>query len=209
MPRLLPLPLLALVACGGAAPIAQAPILVPSVYGTRPATPSPPPLPAPLGPDQIRDPRDGHVYGTVVLGSTRWLAENMAYALPGSLCYGDDEHNCARYGRLYSWDAAMLACPPGWHLPSEQEWELPERQAGGLEPLLEGGASGFRIRKGGKHGRDGDEDLGAHFYFWSATEFDEDTTRARLRWNLMNDAMQIATDAKTEAYSVRCLTTVP
>jgi uncharacterized protein (TIGR02145 family) len=35
---------------------------------------------------------------------------------------GEDESNCAKYGRLYNWDMAKRACPKGWHLPSEKEW---------------------------------------------------------------------------------------
>ena len=26
------------------------------------------------------------------------------------------------YGRLYDWEAALTACPAGWHLPSDEEW---------------------------------------------------------------------------------------
>jgi uncharacterized protein (TIGR02145 family) len=26
------------------------------------------------------------------------------------------------YGVLYNWPAALAACPPGWHLPSDEEW---------------------------------------------------------------------------------------
>lgn len=27
-----------------------------------------------------------------------------------------------RYGVLYNWPAALAACPPGWHLPCDEEW---------------------------------------------------------------------------------------
>jgi uncharacterized protein (TIGR02145 family) len=27
-----------------------------------------------------------------------------------------------QYGVLYNWPAALAACPPGWHLPSDEEW---------------------------------------------------------------------------------------
>lgn len=30
--------------------------------------------------------------------------------------------NYCNYGVLYNWPAAMQACPPGWHLPSDEEW---------------------------------------------------------------------------------------
>jgi uncharacterized protein (TIGR02145 family) len=30
--------------------------------------------------------------------------------------------NYGTYGVLYNWNAAMFACPPGWHLPNDEEW---------------------------------------------------------------------------------------
>lgn len=30
--------------------------------------------------------------------------------------------NYRNYGVLYNWTAALAACPPGWHLPSDAEW---------------------------------------------------------------------------------------
>lgn len=31
--------------------------------------------------------------------------------------------NYKKYGVLYNWNAAVSACPEGWHLPSDEEWE--------------------------------------------------------------------------------------
>jgi uncharacterized protein (TIGR02145 family) len=50
------------------------------------------------------------------------MAENLRYNIEGSWCYDNDEANCQKYGRLYTWDAAKKACPAGWHLPSRKEW---------------------------------------------------------------------------------------
>ena len=61
-------------------------------------------------------------YKTVVIGTQRWMAENLDNAIAGSVCYDSLSSNCAKYGRLYTWDAAMKACPVGWHLPSDDEW---------------------------------------------------------------------------------------
>lgn len=30
--------------------------------------------------------------------------------------------NFRSYGALYNWPAALTACPPGWHLPTDAEW---------------------------------------------------------------------------------------
>ena len=51
------------------------------------------------------------------------MAENMAYNVGGSSCYDNKDENCAKYGRLYTFEAAQKACPTGWHLPENDEWK--------------------------------------------------------------------------------------
>ncbi len=72
---------------------------------------------------EMTDSRDGQTYKTVKLGDQTWLAHDLNYETDdGSWCYGDDPANCEIYGRLYDWEAAMDACPDGWHLASDEEW---------------------------------------------------------------------------------------
>ena len=51
-----------------------------------------------------------------------WMSKNLNVEMPGSRC--DDEIDCEKYGRLYTWEAAKVACPSsGWRLPKDKDWE--------------------------------------------------------------------------------------
>ena len=76
----------------------------------------------------MTDARDGRRYPVVQIAGMSWLGQNLSYDEPGSSC-PEGENNCAE-GRLYPWAAAMAACPRGWHLSTEDEWQRLERHLG-------------------------------------------------------------------------------
>lgn len=123
------------------------------------------------------DLRDGKVYRTVQLIGKAWMAENLDYDVgAGCWFYNDDPGNGEKYGRLYTWEAAKRACPPGWRLPEKNEiGELVDYFGKGskaYEGLIKGGNSGFDALLGGNRLNTNNGDylhLGQSGFYWSAS----------------------------------------
>ncbi|MEN0004689.1 MAG: FISUMP domain-containing protein [Bacteroidota bacterium] len=98
--------------------------------------------------NQFIDPRDRQTYKTVQLLGKTWLAENLNYDVGGGCWfYENDPANGKKYGRLYTWEAAKRACPPGWRLPKLEEIDALLQEYGSGEKayqaMIKGGRSGF------------------------------------------------------------------
>ena len=71
------------------------------------------------------DQRDGQAYEAVEFSNgIITMAQNLNFEIEDSWCYDDDPENCEKFGRLYTWSAAMEACPPGWRLPKFSDGTL-------------------------------------------------------------------------------------
>jgi uncharacterized protein (TIGR02145 family) len=133
------------------------------------------------------DERDSQNYKWVKIGSQIWMAQNLNYTTnTHSRIYNNNDSNGQLYGRLYSFDVLLQACPKGWHVPTDTEWMLLEKDLGLAyaesgavgsrgdiaKKFLPGGIAGFNVLFGGWYTADGHfADLGLSAYFWSSTGY--------------------------------------
>lgn len=79
------------------------------------------------------DPRDSREYWCTTIGGTDWFKENLVYN--GS---GTPLDNCEAasdvFGRFYTWDEALSACPEGWRLSSLDDWAEAAKALTGEKP---------------------------------------------------------------------------
>jgi uncharacterized protein (TIGR02145 family) len=168
-----------------------------------------------------------HSYKTVKIGKQTWMAENLNIKTGVSWCYGKNESNCKKYGRLYDWATAKGACPSGWHLPTREEWEELIEAIGGDDDFAgkklksktgwgghEGSGNGtddfgFSAMPGGaRHPESGFMGIDSLGGWWSATERGEDGLGARYLWTTIasdREDMRGSDDEKNLSMSVRCV----
>ena len=165
----------------------------------------------------LTDERDGKTYKTVTIGKQTWMAENLNYKTRYSFCYNNKAENCDKYGRLYTWHAAMDACPAGWGLPSLEEFQVLVATVGGLSTA----GKVLKSTEGWKDGGNGTDDYGfsalpagymkedSTFYsegeigqFWSASGV---TMMYQLNLSYDRDSSYLFSLYSESGFSVRCL----
>ncbi len=117
----------------------------------------------------------------------------------------------SKFGVLYNWEAAMQACPEGWHLPTESEWqELYDYMENDLRTkkelhlhLLqtsEGGTNHFGFSAVLAGYRVGPED--AHWYFGAIDAYFSDLGDQTSWWSSSLENMYWGPD---DGLSIRCI----
>ncbi|MCL2100387.1 MAG: hypothetical protein FWH22_01585 [Fibromonadales bacterium] len=193
----------------------------------------------------LNDTRDGLTYKTVEIGTQIWMAENLNHDADGSRCYGDNtgsdsQNRCDTYGRLYNWAMAMNnsasstatpsgvqgVCPQGWHLPSDNEWNVMTAAAGGTgtggrigagtilkatsgwntgSGYIEGKDNhGFSALPGGTRFSGSFSGVGNSGSWWSATQSDVSFAWRRSMGYNDSDVDRFSHD-KSNLFSVRCV----
>ncbi|GBU21436.1 hypothetical protein R80B4_01327 [Fibrobacteres bacterium R8-0-B4] len=166
------------------------------------------------------DSRDGQKYRSVKIGGKTWTAQNINYQTGASWCYGGDDSNCGKYGRLYDRAAAAAACPAGWRLPSKQEWDA-LAAAVGLYTAATAlkSSSGWKEKGNGtdKYGfsalpggyRDPDDgsfiDVGKWGQWWTATESEAGGAYSMSMASGSGYVYESAGSNNSYGFSVRCI----
>jgi len=174
------------------------------------------------------DPRDNTEYKTVQIGNQVWMAENLRYKCSDSYSYKDNKLNDGNYGRLYTYRCLKKACPPGWHVPSEEEWNTllryvnENKDSDGVGTCLKADHSCWECHDDVALGTDQfgfgawpsgykdsftfyhDQNHEAHF--WSSLENEDDSDEAQVKslsWT--SEDLSSHFESKFWAVSVRCV----
>jgi len=189
---------------------------------------------------------DGNTYNTVKVGKQLWMSENLKvihyrngdlipcvidssiwnHLTSGAYCtYNNDEINVGIYGRLYNWytvDDNRKLAPAGWHVPSEEEFQVLVDNLGGKDKagakLKETGTahwkttndgatneSGFTALPGGLRSEN-DEfyQIGIMAIFWSSTNWSYTHASGLALLNSYSGVLQ-GGYTKQMGFSVRCI----
>jgi len=172
--------------------------------------------------DDLYSSDEGGGIATIDIGGQTWMAENLNEVVEDSWCYEGDDANCAKYGRLYTWDAAKNACQSmGWRLPDTADWwqavrAVSDTWASGKYLKANHGwhndGNGtddynFSALPGGYRRADGTfNHAGQHGYWWTATEREPGSSIAYYRdMDYEKTNVGELKIGKGVGYSVRCV----
>jgi|GEM_PF-973269 len=178
------------------------------------------------------DSRDGQEYNTIKIGNQTWFAENLNYETSYSYWYDNSSVNGDVFGRLYTMEVAINACPAGWHLPSDEEWKTLEMELGmsqttvdelgcrgtdeGIQMRSTSGwynegngtnSSGFNALPGGlrNYYNEGFHNISLLGYWWTSTAVSGTTNYWMRNIETNSDCVTRAQYERKYALSVRCI----
>lgn len=189
---------------------------------------------------------EGNIYHSVILGTQTWLVENLNVShyrngdtIPnildtiawsklktGAYCdFQNIKGYSSTYGKLYNWYAVTdnrNITPIGWHIPTDNEWEILIDYLGGADTaggkLKETGTQHWYFPNKGATNVSGFTALGSSFRgydgiyyeikinegFWSSTELD--TANAYYRFMYYSaSSIRKFNGSKNYGYSIRCI----
>lgn len=167
--------------------------------------------------------RGGVEYKTVLINEQCWTKENMKYepSTGTTMCYDNLESNCETYGRLYDYEAAALACPSGFRLPTQEEMIAMQEYSGA--DMYDAGKHlktttgwtgengddflGFSALPGGRCDEEQTcRNIGATGYWWTSTEKAKNSNHYTLFLTGDSDSFSASTTMDNDQYiSVRCV----
>ena len=143
------------------------------------------------------DNRDGKKYKVQIRGGRIWMMNNLAFSLSSpKQCYVEDPAFCEKFGRYYTYEDALKACPNGWHLPDDHEWREFQKDRASLD--------WENLGRGGCQDWDNYCDGFNSGHYWSSTSIEKDTGRS---WEFRKSEKDIErTDASVhKGLYVRCV----
>lgn len=171
----------------------------------------------------------GHTYNTIKIGDQCWIRENMRVDTESSRFYDDNPENVSVYGKLYSWEAAVSVCPPGWKLPAYEDWCTLVQHVDGSAICQQdsdlGTDAGFKLKskEGWLDDQSGSDqfgfkaipggfkllagnftELGETAAFWTSSVAEGDFANF---WSITSETTRITNNnaPKSEFFSVRCI----
>lgn len=170
------------------------------------------------GNGSFTDSRDNNIYTLVTLGGAVWFSTNARYAAAGATCNSNDPYaatGCQGYGRFYTYALAVAeACPTGWHVASQLDWEALATLAGGSSlagatlKSTSGWTTGngidsfnFKVMAAGSAASPA---LGAEAYFWTSTATTDGMAQA-VNFSAGSAAITLASTSTTEGLNIRCV----
>jgi len=162
--------------------------------------------------DVLTDSRDGKKYKVQKFGNQLWMVENLNFKTPNSWVYDNKEENAAKYGRLYNYQDAMKACPAGWVLPTDIDWEFLAAdfadESDGIWFTFKSNDEAWLLTFSGRHNEKNIfEGIGVSGAYWSSEDPGKDPSGKSFQFDKSNNSIDAYVEYEylSVGVGVRCL----